>query len=318
MLKRSTARSASAGSRYDALRSRWLSIIPPAVGSGCRQTSVATGSRRGGRASSPTSSRPSAVCSTMFSRRAGRTVPARISTAALLSHERSSLIGGQPPGTGRLLLPAPSPVAGQPRPARPAPPASIVPVPAFGQARSLGRPDHQVRRAWPDLLVAARAAVLLRRCGAWHLPHHPVAVRPLLGPRRSEPGRRVLVPVARVPGRRPAACGRPGAGGAARPRQGGAPSAGSPARVRHPAGRRPPPSWPARPRRHTTPRDRRETRDRRLATRARPAKGRPARTGSSAATARMPGHRNPRAWPGAPRPPSPTPASASSRIGPRG
>ena len=41
VLKRSTARSASAGSRQAALRNTWLSIMPPWVGSGCRQTRVA-------------------------------------------------------------------------------------------------------------------------------------------------------------------------------------------------------------------------------------------------------------------------------------
>ena len=72
VLNRSTARSASAGSRQAALRNTWLSIIPPWVGSGCRQTRVATGSRSAGSASSPTSRRPSAVCSSMSSRRAGQ------------------------------------------------------------------------------------------------------------------------------------------------------------------------------------------------------------------------------------------------------
>ncbi len=61
VLKRSTASPASAGSRQEALRSTWLSIIPPCVGSGCRQTRVATGSRSAGSASSPTSASPSPV-----------------------------------------------------------------------------------------------------------------------------------------------------------------------------------------------------------------------------------------------------------------
>jgi hypothetical protein len=78
VLKRSTAMPASAGSRQAALRKTWLSIIPPWVGSGCRQTRVATGSPDSGRASSPTSVSPSAVCSSISSRRAGRTLLARI------------------------------------------------------------------------------------------------------------------------------------------------------------------------------------------------------------------------------------------------
>ena len=57
----------------------WLSIMPPWVGSGCRQMSVATGSRSAGRASSPTRSSPSAVCRVTGSRRAGKTVLALIS-----------------------------------------------------------------------------------------------------------------------------------------------------------------------------------------------------------------------------------------------
>ena len=82
VLKRSTAMSASAGSRQDAFLSRWLSMKPPCVGSGCRHTSVATGGRSSGSASSPTSSSPSAVCSTTSRRRAGSTVLARISGIA--------------------------------------------------------------------------------------------------------------------------------------------------------------------------------------------------------------------------------------------
>ena len=85
VLKRSTATPASAGSRNAALRKTWLSIIPPCVGSGCRQTRVATGSRSSGRASSPTSDSPSAVCRVTASRRAGRTELARIAGMPPLS-----------------------------------------------------------------------------------------------------------------------------------------------------------------------------------------------------------------------------------------
>ena len=48
VLNRSTAMPASAGRRHAALRNRWLSIMPPCVGSGCRHTIVATGSRSSG------------------------------------------------------------------------------------------------------------------------------------------------------------------------------------------------------------------------------------------------------------------------------
>ena len=84
VLKRSTARSASAGSRAAALRNTWLSIMPPWVGSGWRQISVATGSRSSGSASSPTSRRPSAVSSVIGSRRAGRTELPRIFAMPLI------------------------------------------------------------------------------------------------------------------------------------------------------------------------------------------------------------------------------------------
>ncbi len=48
VLNRSTARSASAGSRAAALRRMCESMNPPAVGSGCSVTRVATGSRSSG------------------------------------------------------------------------------------------------------------------------------------------------------------------------------------------------------------------------------------------------------------------------------
>src|SRR5260221_13553642 len=79
------------------------------------------------------------------------------------------------------------PLAGRPRPARAAPPASIVPVSALSQALSVGRPYHDMRGSWPDLLVAAWATVFLGRRSAGHLPHDPLAIRPLLDLRRPEP-----------------------------------------------------------------------------------------------------------------------------------
>ena len=83
VLKRSTARSASAGSRQAALRSTWLSIMPPWVGSGWTQMMVATGAQRVGSASSPTSRRASLVVRTMGRRRAGRTDAANSATAQM-------------------------------------------------------------------------------------------------------------------------------------------------------------------------------------------------------------------------------------------
>src|ERR1700733_7589309 len=132
----------------------WLSIIPPAVGSGCRQMSVAAGGRSSGCASSPTSARPSAVCRVTGSRRAGRIVLARIS------------VMGPPAVSSR-------PGAGPPRPALP---ARIVPVPAPLGLIGLLRPHHDVGDARPDLLIAARAPVHLGRRRARHLADHPVTV----------------------------------------------------------------------------------------------------------------------------------------------
>src|ERR1035437_1206666 len=166
VLNLSTAISASAGSRKAALRSTWLSIIPPCVGSGCRQISVAAGGRPAGRASSPIRLTPSAVRSVMGCRPAGSTVP------ALISLMSSASPAGSAAGRG---------------PARPALPARSVPVPALVGAGAVGGPDHHVRYAGPDLLVAARTAVRLSRGGAGHLAHRPVAVRPRLGPLRAEP-----------------------------------------------------------------------------------------------------------------------------------
>src|SRR5450755_715974 len=138
----------------------WLSIIPPAVGSGCRQTSVAAGSRAGGSASSPTRLRPSAVVKVIGVRLAGRTV------AALISCGMDPL-GLLDWSTG-AALPAP-------------PPAHRMPVPSRFDAR-IRRPDHDVRGTRVDLLVTAGAAVRLARRRAWHRAHHPIPVRPLLHP----------------------------------------------------------------------------------------------------------------------------------------
>src|SRR5207244_8247151 len=138
VLNLTTATPASAGSRHAALRKTWLSIMPPCVGSGCRQTSVATGSRSNGRASSPTRRSPSAVCSSMSSRCAGRIELARIGFTG-------STVAG---GAAGPLDDRGAPVA--------RPPAAGVPVPSVGQVAALvGRPGDQVLDARADLVVAA-------------------------------------------------------------------------------------------------------------------------------------------------------------------
>ena len=76
---------ARAGSRAAAFRKMELSIMPPCVGSGCRQIIVATGGASCGIAISPTSSNPSAVVKVSGSRRAGSTELARIGHAADMS-----------------------------------------------------------------------------------------------------------------------------------------------------------------------------------------------------------------------------------------
>ena len=77
-LNRSTARSASAGRRAAALRMMCESMNPPCVGSGCRNTSVATGSASTGSASSPTSVRPSDGVQLDVAAPAGSSVELRI------------------------------------------------------------------------------------------------------------------------------------------------------------------------------------------------------------------------------------------------
>src|ERR1700734_2595928 len=141
----------------------WLSIMPPWVGSGCRQTSVAAGSRSSGRASSPTRFSPSSVVKVIGVRRAGSTVAALISCAMDPSLEGC---------LAAAALHAPLPAHG-------------MPVPPIRDAR-VRRPDHDVRDAGMELLVAAGAAVRLARRRARYLAHHPVAIRPVLDPLRAE------------------------------------------------------------------------------------------------------------------------------------
>ena len=84
VLNRKTLMLASAGSRNDALRNTCESIKPPAVGSGCNVTSVASPGPSTGRASSPTSVKPSLVCKVMSSRKAGNTVDGEIPVIAVV------------------------------------------------------------------------------------------------------------------------------------------------------------------------------------------------------------------------------------------
>src|SRR3984957_16795219 len=137
--------------------------MPPCVGSGCRQISVAAGSRSSGSASSPTRFSPSSVGKVIDVRLAGRTVAALISCAMFPSLVDCS---------AATALHAPLPAHG-------------MPVPPVGDA-GVRRPDHDVRGAGVDLLIAAGAAVGLARRRAWHPAHHPVAIRPFLDPLRAE------------------------------------------------------------------------------------------------------------------------------------
>src|SRR5450631_218756 len=130
------------------------------MGSGCNVTKVATGSLSSGRASSPTRARPSAVCSAMSRRRAGRTVLARILCWPVL------FISSTPSSSGPLRC-APA-TSG---------PAGSVPMPAVVQAaHAFGRPGHDMRYARRQLLLAARTPVGLGRTGATDPADEPFAV----------------------------------------------------------------------------------------------------------------------------------------------
>src|SRR6266568_474115 len=171
VLNLSTARSARAGSRKAALRNTWLSIMPPCVGSGCRQISVAAAGRCAGRASSPTRLSPSEVRRVTGCRSAGSTVPGLISLTCAASSVSPAAVAGCGP-------------------TRPALPARIVPVPPLVRVMGIGRPYHHVRGPRHDLLVAAGAPIHLGGRGTGHLPDHPVPVRPRLGLLGTEPDRR--------------------------------------------------------------------------------------------------------------------------------
>ena len=166
MLNRSTARSARAGSRFAALRRMWLSIMPPWVGSGCRQTSVATGSLRG---------RPGQLADQVEAVRGvqgDRLPPGRQDrTRPDLAHRFLPCLSD--PGLRR-----PSPAPGPPP--YPLLPARPVPVPPPGRARELGGPGDQVRCSGRDFLITSWATIALGRRWPRHQPDHPVPVRPRL------------------------------------------------------------------------------------------------------------------------------------------
>ena len=128
--------------------------MPPCVGSGCRQISVATAARASRQRELADQGQPvGGTQRDILAVGAGSTVLAVI-----------SVIGSSPV---RLQARA--------RPARATLPARIVPVPPLVRPRGLGRPDHDVRGARPDLLVAAGAPVGLgrpRRRGPAGPPSH--------------------------------------------------------------------------------------------------------------------------------------------------
>ncbi len=142
---------------------------PPCVGSGWRVINVAVTSPDSGNASSPSNTLPSSVVNSTFSRRAGRTVEARISDGA------SCGVNTNEAGS-KVMQPSLRESAVAVRPARP---AVGVPVPAFGQPCGLSKqvtvgPHHQMRDAGDDGGGATRADVLLFRLLGRHGPHHPV------------------------------------------------------------------------------------------------------------------------------------------------
>src|SRR5665648_280428 len=129
---------------------------PPWVGNGCRVTKVATGSRSSGKASSPTRRRPSAVCSSMSRRRAGRTVLAWILCAPTTlieatqssspHHRKHGLIVGASSGGSSGCTPTTSDPAGR------------VPMPTVHQAtHPISRPGNDMRYAGRHFLLTARA-----------------------------------------------------------------------------------------------------------------------------------------------------------------
>src|ERR1017187_1138516 len=154
--------------------------MPPWVGSGCRQTSVATGAWSRGSDRSPGSATPSPVRRVTRSRRAGRIVLALISLMRVPS---------APLSPAALSPAAPLPAALSPGgPVVTLLPAGPVPVPALAQPGGQRGPGHQVRRAGRDFLIASGATIALHRGGARHEPDHPVLAVPRLLDRRAASG----------------------------------------------------------------------------------------------------------------------------------
>lgn len=136
---------------------------PPAVGSGCKVTSVATGSRSSGRASSPTRVSPSAVCSSMSSRRAGRIVPDRISWTLTRGPSRARrwgwvrlYDGPWPPSTTCASAGGPA---------------------GHACLRPATRPREAGRRSAPGCTPDSVSAPARRRARAARSRHRPSAVR---------------------------------------------------------------------------------------------------------------------------------------------
>src|SRR6478609_8910684 len=157
-------------------------MYPPCVGRGCSVTRVATGSRSAGSASSPTSVRPSAVCSSTSSRRAGRTLSDRMGVGSVEARAGSGAVSG-----AVLIVPSlvrlPGPTAAARLPARRVPVATVVER-RLGPEEGVLLPRHDVPRARRDLLRAARAEVRLR--AAPHGADLPLAVGSRLAARAAE------------------------------------------------------------------------------------------------------------------------------------
>ena len=176
---------------------------PPCVGKGCRVIRVAVISPESGTASSPTSVWPSSVLISMFSRRAGSTVEARIAAASdgwLKTYDDGSKVMRTSLASGRALCPCRTP--------RPTRPSGRGPVSGNGscatssswcasdgartvprQHRTDGRrptPQDGRRRRYGG--GAARADVGFLGVAGRHGPDHPLAVRGAFPPGNACPG----------------------------------------------------------------------------------------------------------------------------------
>ena len=160
VLKRNTARSASAGRRNDALRMMCESMKPPAVGSGCSVISVATGSRSSRERQLTNQVQP--VLGAQGDRLALRPARRVFDRISLSRHRGLRRHRRRPPVAGL--------------------PTSGVPVTTRVERLARQSPPRARRRcaASPaDLLVAARAAVVLRRRRAADRFDDPGLARPL-------------------------------------------------------------------------------------------------------------------------------------------